>query len=137
MKWITNKRGGIYDLADNKLRICIHEIIGLDHMLFLTCHPLQMKDIDLNTESLEEAISISKKLIHDKVEMLTQEMNKFIDDDTEVELSRYKPVNEAIGNLPVAIINANFEKQRIKLKTFSKTKECCRHTEKGCIQKRR
>jgi len=89
MKWTVNKRGDIYNLADNKLRVCIHKLVGLGDMLFLTCHPLNIDGIDLHTENFDEAVDMAKLLIQERVNAIYHEMQQFVYDETDNEISRY------------------------------------------------
>lgn len=84
-----NKRDSIYDLKDNGLRICIHKLVGLGDELFLNCVPLNLKDVDLYTEDLDEAVSKSKEIIDETVENLRAEANRFINDYSKIKLVKW------------------------------------------------
>lgn len=91
MKFINQGgRNTIFDLANNDLRICIHKLHGLGDELFLNCHAMNMKDIDLNTEDFMEAVENAKKIISERVNYFVSESSKFIDDHSEIEFSKWR-----------------------------------------------
>ena len=85
MQWKVNSRETIFDLKGNDLGICIHKIVGLDSW-FLSCHRLNVKDLDLNTEDFNEAVKQSQIIIMEratKIHELAVDFAKNVYDNNE------------------------------------------------------
>ena len=83
-----HESGGIFELKDNSLRICIHKYAGCGDALFLNCRALNIDNYDLFTENFNEAVCRSKQIISETMEIFKEEAAKFCNDDS-VEIVRY------------------------------------------------
>lgn len=89
MVFVKNKKGTIFELKDNKLRIIIHKIHGCNDALFLSCYKLGIEDKDLQTEDFNIAVNKSKELIRQRIEYLLSESKRFTGDDSDIRFSDY------------------------------------------------
>ena len=62
MQWKVNSSETIYNLKNNDLGVTVHKIHGLTGW-YLTCHSLNIKQMNLNTEDFNEAVKQSQIII--------------------------------------------------------------------------
>lgn len=87
MKLITNKMKTSFRVNDNDLDIVIHKYVGCGDELYLTCYKLKIDCMSLHTNDINEAVQIAKKIIRGCIESLVKESEKFLRDDSEIEVS--------------------------------------------------
>lgn len=85
MVFKVNKMKSIYDLKNNPLGICIHKYAGCGDNLYLTCHKLDIRDRDLFTDDIVEAVKKSQGIIRDVLRDISLNAMAFILDDSDVE----------------------------------------------------
>lgn len=87
MKLIKNKLETIFSVADNDLNIIIHKYVGCGDELYLTCNKLRIDGLGLRTTNINEAVKNAKEIIRGRIELLVRESEKFLRDDSEIEVS--------------------------------------------------
>ena len=85
MVFKVNKMKSIYDLKNNPLGICIHKYVGCGDNLYLTCHKLNIRDRDLSTDDIVEAVKKSQGIISEVLRNINLNAKAFILDDSDVE----------------------------------------------------
>lgn len=80
--------GTIFSLKGVRINIRIHKIIHLDGW-YLSSRELNISQQSLNTNDFSEAVSVAKEIVRDRLEFLTNEYQKFIHDESELEFVRY------------------------------------------------
>jgi hypothetical protein len=85
MLFRVNKMKSIYDLKNNPLGICIHKYVGCGDGLYLTCHNLNIRDRDLFTEDIMEAVKKSQGIVSEVLRDISLNAKAFILDDSDVE----------------------------------------------------
>ena len=95
MQWKSNSRynqdpidGTIFKLKGVKIQICIHKIINTDGW-YLSSSELNISSRSLNTNDFSEAVSVAKEIVRHRLEFLTNECRKFLNDRSGSEITRY------------------------------------------------
>lgn len=88
MKFVTNKRGSIYELKDNGLKINIHSIVGCGDELYLSAYRLDLRDVPLNTSDFDEAVELSKEIVRKNAAYIYREAMNYVDAKN-IEISKW------------------------------------------------
>jgi hypothetical protein len=81
----VNKRKSIYELKNNPLGISIHKYVGDGDNLYLTCYKLNIRNRDLYTEDMAEAVKKSQGIISEELRDISLNAKAFILDDSDIE----------------------------------------------------
>lgn len=81
-KWDEPKENGtVFELKNNGLGIVIHRIICMQDTWFLSCHVLNIQQVDLHESDFDKAVKKAKAIINQKIRKLLLEYNKIAGDD--------------------------------------------------------
>lgn len=78
---VPKENGTIFELKDNRLRIRIHRVMGIEGTWFLSCAALGFTQMDLREKSFDKAVKKTKETINHKIGELIAEYEKIVGDD--------------------------------------------------------
>ena len=95
MEWKSNARynqpvesGTVFELKGSS-RIAIHTVHGLGEQWYLSCYPLCIDNVPLNTEDFNTAVENAKAIIRKKLHEILDTYAVFASDASENEIVRY------------------------------------------------
>ena len=81
-RWDEPKENGtVFELRGNGLRIKIHRIIYIQDTWFLSCHVLNISQMDLHESDFNKAVKKAKVIINQEIGRLIAEYDKIAGDD--------------------------------------------------------
>ena len=80
-KFVANSRNTIWELKNNELRLSIYKIVGIGEELFFSSYRLGIKDMSLETNDFDEAVSKAKQIVREKIDKLYLDAYSFINDE--------------------------------------------------------
>nr|DAM96513.1 MAG TPA: hypothetical protein [Caudoviricetes sp.] len=81
-RWNEPKESGtFFGLENNGLGVKIHRIIYIQDTWFLSCHALNISQMDLRESDFDKAVEKAKTVIENEIQELKQEYDKISGDD--------------------------------------------------------
>ena len=81
-RWNEPKESGtVFGLKNNGLGVNIHRIIYIQDTWFLSCHALNISQMDLRESDFDKAVEKAKTVIENEIQELKQEYDKISGDD--------------------------------------------------------
>lgn len=96
MEWKSNAKynqepesGSIFEAKGMNGRVSIHKIHGYGDEWYLSCPDLRMSQIELRTQSFDEATETAKTIIKNEIERLQAMFAPFLSDESENKIVKY------------------------------------------------